>query len=539
MDLPSTAHSNPGDYRHMFGRDRQAGPGHWRGCHSFKKITCDGNDIDVSGGREGALRMGVTYWYFYRLDNELEQHDPGEPSTTACPLLPGQQVNVLDVPIQRGHDGDQGHCAQTLLDSMVFTLDPNAKYNPPKPSITRDILREYDKYRSTATVTPLGADGDRQQSSLARCSTASSTALQPLKRMRPATNQGPCIGLPKASSLMAVFHKMRGLRSLPGTSKTQGKERRRPPTPRWEFEESNVRVHRTSLTGTKASRVRAPLNTPEWPVAPTQTRPATPWTAGSSSDPPAAERLSLDLTSHRSLDNSQTGSHSRYSEDNFYSSLYSRGVRSLQTIRRSNSASRDTQPDQSSIQPEPKNAPTSTAAVSSTIKSRDAQEHAGPQELTVGENCLDATLETFYATSSSCGGPLSPHHLSQPETPSVRDFEEAWDTESQTRADLSLEGSSRAKPPLADHENPLPPLDLLQMPQLPSPGFQGYSLPEQDYGSALTLRKPASAHLDPTQQPLSENEQLVQSWDDGSGHPHLTSLDELIDDLGHLGQAIV
>lgn len=45
-------------------RDRQAGPGHWRGCHSFKKITCDGHDLDVSGGREGALKMGGTYWYF-------------------------------------------------------------------------------------------------------------------------------------------------------------------------------------------------------------------------------------------------------------------------------------------------------------------------------------------------------------------------------------------------------------------------------------------------------------------------------------------
>ncbi|KAL8743229.1 MAG: hypothetical protein Q9184_008138 [Pyrenodesmia sp. 2 TL-2023] len=407
--------------------------------------------------------------------------------------------------------------------------------------------------------------------------------------MRPATSQGPCIGLPKASSLMAVFHKMRGTRSVPSTSKTQGKGHPRPPTPRWETDESNVRVHRASFTGTKVNRVRAPLNTPEWPVAPAHTEPVTPWTAGSSSGSPAAERLLPDLASHQSLDISPTGGQSRFSEDSFNSTLDSRDVQSLRTIRRSNSACHDTQTDQFSSQPEPRNASTSTAAVNCAIESNDAHGHAGPQNLTAEENCLDAirrassplvlpiqsnasmeapsvattvaahssglrrairppsllyddrqTLETFYATSS-CGGQLSPHLLSQPETPSVRDFEEAWDTESQTHAgsqDLSLQSSSRVNPLLAGHENRLPPLDLLQMPQLPSPGFKGYSLPEQNCGSALTLREPKSVHLNPTQ-PLSVNEQLVRSWNDGSGHPHLTSLDDLIDDLGHLGQAIV
>ncbi|KAL8901987.1 MAG: hypothetical protein Q9207_004930 [Kuettlingeria erythrocarpa] len=536
--------------------------------------------------------MGGKYWYFYRLDGEIEEHDPAEPTTTACPLLPGQQVNVLDIPVQRRHEGDQGPYAQTLLDSMVFTLDPNAKYDPPKPSINRDIPREYDKYRPTATVTSLAAAEDRQQSSPARCSTASLKSLQPLKRMRPATSQGPCIGFPKASSLMAVFHKMRGTRSMPSTSKSHEKGRPRAATPRWETEGSNVRVHRTSFTETKASRVRAPLNTPEWPVAAPQNEPVTPWTASSSRAPPAAERHSLDPTSHQSLEQDpQTTSPSRFSEDSFNSSLDSHEVQSLRTIRRSGSASRDRHLHQSSSRPESRNASTSTAAVVAKIDHRDAQEHASPQKLRVEEDCLDAvrrassplvlpiqsnaqskealplgtaaavnsnglrratrppsllhddrkTLETFYAASSSCGGQLSPYYLSQPETPSVRDFEEAWGSESQTRAgsqDLSLQSPSRASQPLANHEGHLPALELLQMPQLPSPGFQGYSLPEQNRGSSLTLRKPASATLD-TVQPLSNNEQLVHSWNDGSGHPHLTSLDELIDDLGHLGQAIV
>lgn len=45
-------------------RDRRTGPGHWRGCHTFENITCDGDTLDVSPSREGGLKMGGTYWYY-------------------------------------------------------------------------------------------------------------------------------------------------------------------------------------------------------------------------------------------------------------------------------------------------------------------------------------------------------------------------------------------------------------------------------------------------------------------------------------------
>lgn len=47
-------------------RDRRTGPGHWRGCHTFTNITCDGDSLQVSSSRDGGLKMGGKYWYFVR-----------------------------------------------------------------------------------------------------------------------------------------------------------------------------------------------------------------------------------------------------------------------------------------------------------------------------------------------------------------------------------------------------------------------------------------------------------------------------------------
>lgn len=43
-------------------RDRRAGPGHWKGCHTFTDIMGDGPDKNQ--WRTGGLKMGATYWYY-------------------------------------------------------------------------------------------------------------------------------------------------------------------------------------------------------------------------------------------------------------------------------------------------------------------------------------------------------------------------------------------------------------------------------------------------------------------------------------------
>lgn len=45
-------------------RDRRVGPGHWRGCHTFTDIVCDGTPTRQTPARSGGLKMGGTYWYY-------------------------------------------------------------------------------------------------------------------------------------------------------------------------------------------------------------------------------------------------------------------------------------------------------------------------------------------------------------------------------------------------------------------------------------------------------------------------------------------
>ncbi|KAF2261806.1 hypothetical protein CC78DRAFT_546386 [Lojkania enalia] len=119
-------------------RDKRRSPYLWSGCFAFDDIICDGDFNSICGKRSGALMMGGTYWYYYKVDGE-ERHNPREPSTTVCPLLPGQRLNVLEVPIEpRSSSSSQ---------SSAFTRNPEDKYLtpvPPKP-VPSPFLRDFCK----------------------------------------------------------------------------------------------------------------------------------------------------------------------------------------------------------------------------------------------------------------------------------------------------------------------------------------------------------------------------------------------------------
>ncbi|KAL8646063.1 MAG: hypothetical protein Q9210_006347 [Variospora velana] len=492
-------------------KDRQAGPGHWRGCHAFKNIVCDGHHLNPSATRNGGLKMGGTYWYFYRLDGDFEQHDSEKPSTTACPLLPGQQVNILEVPTQQQ---DEEHRPYTLVESTVFTLDPKAKYSPLKPPLRRDVLEQ------------------------------SSPSVR-ITEVSPSTGEEP-----------------------------------------------------------KTSRVRAPLNTPmntpEWPLTPRQTVRFASWAADSSINQSTPRHTPSRVLS---CNDSRTATRSALPAGSFYATEDDRGLPAPQSNRTSAWSSNDMH----GYQPNPIIQSTSTTAVATTTNTDD--EPVAPTTLpfpNIEKDCLNAvrraasplvlpiqsmpirsnappspskqpaptglrratrppsllydnreTLQTFCATSSSScgGGQLSPHYLSQPETPSVRDFEEvSGSSASQTRAgsqDLSIQppirliDTERASTDQGENHlqtSPPPPLPTQQQ-QLPSPRFQGYTLPEQEHVSTLTLRKPASAGFAPNDAMAGErggeNDQLVREWDDGSSSAgQLTGLEGLVQELGFLGRAI-
>jgi hypothetical protein len=114
-------------------RDTRIGAEHWSGCHSFANIICDGDAAGASTPRQGGLKMGGTYWYFYRLDDEIEFHNSMEPSTTSCPMLPGQLTNVLNVPFALSSSGRPRNDSSSSTTSEYRTMKPTDKFVNPRP----------------------------------------------------------------------------------------------------------------------------------------------------------------------------------------------------------------------------------------------------------------------------------------------------------------------------------------------------------------------------------------------------------------------
>lgn len=112
-------------------RDFSRGKGTWVGCHTFENIVFDGDRLEWRKPRNGALKQGGRYWYFYRLDDAEEYCDPASPTATDCPLLPGQSLNLLDVPVEVESVRHRAHSASadlTLTMRQVMTFNPEDRY---------------------------------------------------------------------------------------------------------------------------------------------------------------------------------------------------------------------------------------------------------------------------------------------------------------------------------------------------------------------------------------------------------------------------
>ncbi|KAL4913500.1 hypothetical protein BDW62DRAFT_160588 [Aspergillus aurantiobrunneus] len=121
-------------------RDRRIGAGYWRGCHTFTNITCDGVSNNMVPARSGGLKMGATYWYYYLLDDDIEHYNKAEPMTTHCPYLPGQPVNVVQIPIVLPDTNSTYTRSRSPGARRVEqTMNPEDKYmnprEPPKPRL--------------------------------------------------------------------------------------------------------------------------------------------------------------------------------------------------------------------------------------------------------------------------------------------------------------------------------------------------------------------------------------------------------------------
>ncbi|KAL6720544.1 hypothetical protein ACLMJK_002468 [Lecanora helva] len=563
--------------------DKDNHTGHWRGCHAFENIICDGVTLDASSSRNGGLRMGGTYWYYYVLhtiDGDLEYHNAVEPSTSLCPLLPGQQVNILDVPVQEELLNDCGE-SSTSLDSMVFTLNPTDKFlnlGARQASITSAVKKP------NSQTSPIPHDTQPSGPQL-------SDSESP-----PKTSASSCVGhstLDRRQSLVSIFDKLRPTKSAGSNAKSRLAWPRR----------------LLSRNGRLAKTV-ADDDVPEVPKLPScfSKRPPALISDGSKS-PKHGHSTAIDVCADSGSSNqSQEASvivpwpqegiplgkyhASAPCSDDFVqeyrpepflgeSGASSRNSSNIQCIQRgvkhdmsaeiSNPKIHDNMLEEQGqdrrtgasrhhtdltvdVSHSPKdNAYHIRPSYESFVSESEAQHRTGYRTSDEPSRLSYAPSENFspgFASSTTCSGPMSPLHLSQPETPVMSDFGDSYDNDfvrlkrdSQISADFATDvGSfpelsipqppSRAPPP--PPSRPLSPSSgsLSRTPQPSFGGFQGYSLPSDEHASALTLRKLPSRTLKNSGQSTSPagKPDLVRSWNDGSKH--------LLDDLEYLGKMI-
>ncbi|CAD6594471.1 MAG: hypothetical protein ASARMPREDX12_009034 [Alectoria sarmentosa] len=563
-------------------RDRRTGPGQWRGCHTFENITCDGDPLQPSTSRDGGLKMGGTYWYFYVLDGDIEYHDPAEPSTSLCPLLPGQTVNVLDVPVQgKGLFGGSRNVSSSSLDSAVFTLDPKDKYLPPGvrcATATSAIHAPKVHLPQTARLMVQVPRNGSTRAEVAPQTSKTTYAVLTLERQR---------------SLLSVFHRIRQTRSAGSNSKSGLVWPRRilprasqPTTqdgPDSFPEEAKLPDRAPSMPPTRIGGFELPIQLPS-----TAERVPTAFmvslTGPENNARPFEQLLSSDhsqsaLSKEREqgLQYGHATSRVRSSETPFLSSYYTLPEQLRDTLSYFAPTIADERSDMVlSAHFDPLNlAPDLEETLTNPTKVPLDEKPTAPKNLpsteapglleldfysskysyteSLASYATSANFSPSLASNATLSGPMSPCHLSQPETPVTSECGDEFlpplrDSESLAPMGRSTDGeldlllaspASRAAPPYL----PRPQRGDSQYSHTTSGGFQGYSLPDHDHASVLTIRKLPSITFKEidgaspfTQQ--SSKQDLVHCWNDGSEH-RITALEQLVDDLGYLGGVII
>ncbi|KAK8177736.1 hypothetical protein IWX90DRAFT_421791 [Phyllosticta citrichinensis] len=86
--------------------------------------------------------MGGTYWYHYVVNGVYEFCDEAQPSTTRCPFLPGEDLNILHVPCEEAADVLQDGFPELSADTPAFTWNPQARYSTPRPNKFEALARK-------------------------------------------------------------------------------------------------------------------------------------------------------------------------------------------------------------------------------------------------------------------------------------------------------------------------------------------------------------------------------------------------------------
>lgn len=535
--------------------------------------------------------MGGTYWYYvsapktrpliapaylsqYLLNGTTDFHDPKEPSTSFCPSLPGQSVNILEVPVQaKSSIHSTPNSSTTSLDSLVFTLDPKDKYMPLRRAATTSAVHE-----KARLLDPTNVD--------------TTTYVKRLRQIEDLSEpESPYEGAPlrRQRSVPSIFSKLRRTRSAA----------------------SGVQESSTIRTGTSWSRKlisRASLSrkgkveedvpeVPKVPKIPDDLLYMAPCT-----------KVGNPLTSSKNIASSRTGSRCLQRPTTPSTSIKAPSMKSLDDVRPmlsvlhnnlgssgdrpkssrgsgqsfvpsfSSLAERDYLSNQFPPPAEAASTPSGTAdRPDLLLKSNSERENREEVALTARAdeaNDLPPTLpnekpytdnegsyQTYtessaystapseyfspcLASNTTASGQMSPIHLAQPDTP---DLLELNDEEIRWKRDSDLDPQEIYHTKLDDAQNDasLPPTDPNPQSQNNQnhkphiPGFQGYSLPRRDQASTVTIKKLPSLDLmapEKLAHPPSM-QHLVEAWDDGA-EQRMENLSTMMEEMAYLGDLI-
>ena len=514
--------------------DLRMGHGHWRGCHSFTDIICDGDTFHPADGRDGGLKMGGLYWYFYQLNGYMDYHNSAEPSTTSCPFLPGQVLNILEVPTQTD---THSRCGSTSsLVCTTFTLNPEDKYLKPRPPTPDHACEDKTSTPLKDALVHLG-DGGEQEPAIFDILDAD-RLVESLEALVPR-----CGNEIAPQSLLGLQTRSEPTSKQGQTSQDLGKLRRT-----WSAGKPSNGHNEDGRPFTRNAVIADSFNE------------VVPVVSGTDIPQPAIS-CAPDLNACHDICTTDSGS-----TDGLESYSYpSKNLPQFADPLPSNDEFDPlpmmldgwdiTQPmmyqspNAHVQQHPPEEDPTASIRIHGLnfeLPSHVREPRTGSGEVPSMYDSHEDIDDTRWHNSSSayssfrssqivspsltCStawtGYISPVHLGQPSTPQTKDFEELNLQSKKPSGSLAPSG-----PSYEDHE-------LCSDPEFPGASrFSGYSLPEADYTSALTLRNlpPATSQSSSANPPLSQGNghERVASWNVGA------PFEDVLHDLSYLGGVIV
>ena len=493
----------------------------------------------------------------YEIDGD-DCHDPNQPFTTNCPSLPGQCVNVLEVPVQGQSLSDlKTSNANTSLESVVFTLNPEAKYAPLKRSATTSAVLSPKSRMGKETsdlASGLGRPGSDPNS---RPGTAHSAYGGPALCRQPGQEPGqePVFQRFKRSLISGMGDKedssprlnsswsrrlfSRSSRSRKGKPDSDVDVPAVPMIP--DGFRGEISQKASSSSASFGTQLDSERNGPRHHVPD-----ATPvlGQADSSDTSMSLDQLRVALPevveTHKALDEQRI---STWRSDEARCSADAPSMnRTSSTGLDEGVATLSHQCDEPQSHHEPgeqyNDVPKGPWDIVQIPRTESSIEKGATKDNAtdsmVFSNASSEYLSPCLTSNTTNSQRMSSLMLSMPDTPQMAEFTDGALIWRESKSDM-------------DRNAPIDTLDISAQDKFPTyyggeahnklGRFQGYSLPIHDHASSATITKPASHEHERPELRRQASAQLVQSWDDGAQH-RIGALSTLVEDMGYLGTLI-